>query len=557
MTQQVNTTFARALKKPALKPVYLVIFDGIPTRFSTGPVTGALGATLRIIRNLTASMAQVTVDQGRSSLASNTLDLLDTNGFITNMAFEYQLGNRKVTVKQGFQGMPESKFVNMFVGRVNNYTLQTDNVTWTFQLVSLMTDLFPNIFDQTAFVGAPVLAGDATITVDSTVGWPSASGGVQYLLIGQEVISYTGATSNTFTGCARGQLGTAAAPHSTNDTVNGFYVLQDNPLNLALKIMLSTGNGTNGPYDVLPANAGLGIDRTLVDVAKFEFMRDTWLPNWVMRFEEFRSVVGKQFLEQQIYTFCNCYPTVNNDGQLSINVYTPPLPNQLALLEPITDAKMALPPTFSGNVFSTFFYTLIDFSYDYDFLADLTNTVTNSSTGPYDSRTFYSDPAAEAIFDMDTTKVWQSRGLRAALIGQPRIDHLAQRFLKRFGTPSPLLNVKTLMGSELVEQADIVPLTSAKVPNLAIGKIGIKDKLVEVLGVQPNYLEGTRSLLVLDTGYSYGKRYAAISPSAKAPINFPTYDQATTAQRLYAFICTLVNATTGHMADGSDGYYIT
>ena len=555
MTQQVNTTYARALRKPAMRMVYLVIFSGVPTRFSTGPITAPLGPTLPIIRNLTSSMAQVTLDEGRSSLAGTTVDILDTTGFITNMAFEYQLGNRQVTVMRGFQGMPESKFATVFTGRVNNYTLQPDNVTWTFQLVSMMTDLFPNIFDQTCYVAVPVLAGDAVINVDTTVGWPTSSGTVQYLLIGQEVISYTGVTGTSFTGCVRGALGTTAAAHSTNDVCNGFYVLQDNPMNLALQIMTSTGLGTNGPYDVLPANAGLAIPVALVDVAAFQSAANLWLSNWVFRFEEFRSVVGKQFLEQQIYTFCNAYPVLNAQGQLSIKIYTPPLPSQLA--QSLDDLQMAAPPTFSGNVFSTYFYTLVDFSHDYNFLQDLTNANTNSSTGPYNARTFYSNPAAASIFGTDTTKVWQSRGLRSSIIGQPKIDHVAQRFLKRFSIPSPLLTLKTLMGASLIEQADIVPVTSAKVPNLNTGKIGITNQLMEVLGVQPNYLEGTQNLLVAATGYSYGHRYAAISPSAKAPGNFPTYDLATPAQMLYAFICTKVNATSGIMADGSSGYYIT
>lgn len=59
-----------------------------------------------------------------------------------------------------------------------------------------------------------------TITVDSTVGFPTgsvASPGV--LLIGSELITYTGSGGTTFTGCSRGALGTTAAAHLNNTLV--------------------------------------------------------------------------------------------------------------------------------------------------------------------------------------------------------------------------------------------------------------------------------------------------------------------------------------------------
>ena len=555
MSQIVNTQYARALRRGKTRPVYLVLFDGIPTRFSTAPVALALGPTLTIIRNLSAGMAQVTVDQGRSSLASALVELLDKNGVITNMAFQYQMGNRKVTIKAGFDGLPESKYVTAYVGRVNNYTLQQDNVTWSFDIVSLMTDTFSAVFNQTATVAADVLIGDTTVTVDSTAGWPAATNGNCYLLIDQEVISFTGITTTTFTGCLRGQLGTTADAHSNGGTISNFIYLYGNPLTIALQILLSTGTGTNGPYDVLPANAGLGIDKSLVNVAQFETMRARWIANWVFQFEEFKSVAGKQFLEEQIYTFCNAYPTIDNNGLLSINVYGPPLPNQIN--QTLTDAQLAAPPTFTGNVFSTYFFNEVDFSYDYNFLADITNATQNSSTGPYDSRTLYEDANSQAIFNQAATKTWQARGVRTLALGVALINRIPQRFLKRFAVPSPILSARVFYETRLLQQADIVPMTSAKVPNLATGKIGIQNKMLEILGIQPDFINGCQTLTLLDTGYSYGRKYGAISPSPQAPINFPVWSAATSAQRLYAFISSKVNATKGVMSDGSDGYYIT
>lgn len=54
-----------------------------------------------------------------------------------------------------------------------------------------------------------------TITVDSTADFPSAG----TITIGSEKITYTGITSTTFTGCARGAGGTTAAAHLDNAPV--------------------------------------------------------------------------------------------------------------------------------------------------------------------------------------------------------------------------------------------------------------------------------------------------------------------------------------------------
>ena len=58
-------------------------------------------------------------------------------------------------------------------------------------------------------------ASVTTITVDSTSVFPS-SGTIQ---IDDEKITYTNTTSTTFTGCSRGEGGTAAVSHSDNVTV--------------------------------------------------------------------------------------------------------------------------------------------------------------------------------------------------------------------------------------------------------------------------------------------------------------------------------------------------
>lgn len=56
-------------------------------------------------------------------------------------------------------------------------------------------------------------ASVTTITLDSTLGFPTSG----TVLIGSELITYSGISSNDLTGCTRGTGGTSAASHSDND----------------------------------------------------------------------------------------------------------------------------------------------------------------------------------------------------------------------------------------------------------------------------------------------------------------------------------------------------
>ena len=64
-------------------------------------------------------------------------------------------------------------------------------------------------------IGQTVAANNVTITVDDTTGFSPAG----TMIIGTELISYTGLTLTTFTGCIRGAQGTIAAPHPNNSVI--------------------------------------------------------------------------------------------------------------------------------------------------------------------------------------------------------------------------------------------------------------------------------------------------------------------------------------------------
>lgn len=544
--QTANSNYLRLLSQATVRPVWLIIFDGVPTRFATGIVKNSLGITKPYAIVPETAGAQITVDEGRSSFSSWLFKVLDVGNEVTTLLTQYQFANRLVTIKSGFAELNEADYITAFTGQLLDFPLAADNSFWQFEAVSIAISQSVSIFDAACLLVGDITNASATINVDDSTGFPAATAGLCYVRIDDEVFSYTGNTGTSFTGCVRGELGTAAAAHLDGTQMQNVVILEGNPLTLALQIMTSTGAGTNGPYDVLPACAGLSIPQDQVNVALFENQRDLWLNQFNFRFEEQDVIPGLTFLQEQIYSFCNSYPVIDNDGRLSVKVYAPPLPNQLAPV--IHDNDMAGAPRYQPGRLATMFYNEIRLSFDWDFV-----------TKTFGSLSFFEDLQSQATYNTTSTRTLESRGMRGGIgaTGTPRIANWATRFLKRFSVPPPSLNGKLLYDKRLLEPGDVVPITSLYIPNLTTGKKGVVTKLMELVEYTPDPAQGVQTAVFLDTGYTYGHKYAGISPSAQPPINFPGYLAATPAQRNYAFISSKQSATVGIMSNGDDGYYIT
>ncbi len=547
MPQSVPTKYTQLLKKGAKAPVYIVEFEGLTTRYSNLLVKNPTGPVKPYLAGLSGSTGQITVDEGRSSIGSMTFKIIDKNSEITELNAFNVLQNRLVTIKTGFLEQPEIEYVNVFKGEVLDFSLSSDNITWKFQTLSLLKKQKSRIMTASTKLTAPIDDIVTTLPVIGTTQFAAATGGAPpqfYVKIEDEVISYTGVTATDFTGCVRGELGTVPVVHELEVETRNLVVLEGNGVDLALQIMTSTGLGTNGPFDVLPASAGLAIDESLIDVAKFISERQKWLLFFSFRFELSEAEEGKKFIESELFRFMNSYPIINNNGQISFKVYTPPLPT--ATTQEFTDANLVGAPVWTGNILARYFFNEVDLSFDFDF-----------RTGEFVSRTFYEDSNSQVKYGQTKTLPLKSRGMRTSVTTLKIIDRFPLRVFKRFANPSPILRAKTFFSERLVEPGDVVRLTSSKIPNLQTGKRGVVAELVEVVRIAPNWTDGSQGLLLLNTGFSAGRKYAAISPSSAPPVNFPNFAAATPAEKNYAFISQEVSPTVGIMGDGSDGYYIT
>lgn len=143
--------------------------------------------------------------------------------------------------------------------------------------------LFANVPTSTA-VTVNYTAGGATLTVTSTTGFERESGGSYMIKITQGSVSYyltaSGSTATTFTGCsATGALGSTSQNVTAGATVDSVAYIYGHPLDIARKILASTGAGTNGTYDTLPASWGLGLPDSLLDHIDIARVRSVMTPS--------------------------------------------------------------------------------------------------------------------------------------------------------------------------------------------------------------------------------------------------------------------------------------
>lgn len=84
------------------------------------------------------------------------------------------------------------------------------------------------------------------------------------------IVTYTGVSGNNLTGVSTlAQFATTGSNAVTGDKIQEVCWVNRHPVDMARRILTSTGAGTNGTHDTLPKSWGLGIPAGLIDVDGF------------------------------------------------------------------------------------------------------------------------------------------------------------------------------------------------------------------------------------------------------------------------------------------------
>jgi hypothetical protein len=259
---------AKLLAAKTQKNIQLVVeIDGYDKKFGTLPMEGfwkigdpyfigdtglLVGGTIEDLSLMPLVTMDGTTNQitqqlnqdkgGTSSVQSMTVSIIDLRGEIgTELnALVPDVLSRRCNVYLGFgQSIFPEDFATIFIGQITEFLAGSGTIR--LKVVNPERLKQQEVFIQgKGEITSVITSGATTIPVDTTTEAIVGAGELtSYLRIDDEVIKYESKDSTNFLTCARGQLGTLVAEHDGGASYETLYVLEGNPIDLALKVMLS------------------------------------------------------------------------------------------------------------------------------------------------------------------------------------------------------------------------------------------------------------------------------------------------------------------------------
>ena len=265
--------FKAELSKGRREPRFLLMHVGIPSNvlrpYGNGPRLSSfpLPGWDPIIRASGSSVSGGLLSVRDWTCTPLTFTVGITDGAVRDLRTHLQR-NQAVALKVGWGNDP-TEFTTVALGTIDGVSLTSAG--WVIRCKGLEGALLTR-FTSTAGEQAlgydlvstttdgSVTNGAATIDVDDATGLETAgvvqitaNDGTTYL------VSYTGISTNTLTGCTTPAFGTTWSATGSGRDVDERMYTNAHPLAVAARVLASTGNATNGVYDTLPASWGLGI----------------------------------------------------------------------------------------------------------------------------------------------------------------------------------------------------------------------------------------------------------------------------------------------------------
>uniref|UniRef100_A0A6M3IKE2 Uncharacterized protein n=1 Tax=viral metagenome TaxID=1070528 RepID=A0A6M3IKE2_9ZZZZ len=274
--------------------------------------------------------------------------------------------------------------------------------------------------------------------------------------------------------------------------------ISGNPIDLLLRLLVSTGNGTNGEYDIYSEENGLGISTDYINVTAIENVREDWFPGASnhMNFTITSRIKAKEFFEQEIFQPLNIYPYIDGLGRFSVKPYKPPFGINTANQSFDEDNIIGM-PTWNANLDQMI--NEVEFFYDWDGSEFLTELFFADGTS-IDNR----GPGKKPL--TIKSKGW----------GENFYDVIVRRknaVFNRFSNPPPPeISFSCFFDRWLSEATDIVEITHGDIPNVADGTRGIIAERMEVVDRSVNWKNGSVKMSLLATGFGKAD-FALVSPS--------------------------------------------
>lgn len=432
------------------------------------------------------------IDPFRPSTSINNYSatLLDRNGVISalfNGDTKFFQGEKvELWIGRCGVGLDFADYYKLPDTYVNKVSKQENR--YTFQAVEARDRLATGAYQQSSKLAVDILVITTVITLQYIpTGFPS-SGTVQ---IGSEFISYAGIVGNDLTGCVRGEQSSTAATHSSGDDVYLVQVLQGNPIDLILQLLISSGGG--GTYDVLPD--GAGIDQSLIDITQFLAVKTEFFSGYT-----FKLILGnldslKKLIEDELLFPLGVRLRGNNNGKIGLALINR---NIFEIDLPILDHdQLTKNPDFSVD--DTKVVNRLRIFWDW---SDAQKQYLKSSE--------FTDVDSIADFGESAWTELKFKGIRDSLGGASIVNDIQLLFLNRFSYPRPQISVNAHMSASYLNLGDKGDLITTLLPNDA-GELNFISTL-EVVSKAVNYSNGDVKFGLSFTSFS-GVRQCYLAPS--------------------------------------------
>lgn len=280
---------------------------------------------------------------GISSIGSMTFKLSDYNHYVSDIikaadVAGHGLRRQRCQLFVLYAGKDWADRIKIRTLQVSNLIPDKDGLTYHLSAHDIQRALRKTIFQptQTTLTAAMSNAALTLSVADASIFIAAPNhvyGTVGFVKLNDEIMMWSSISGSVITIAAsgRGMFGTVAANHAVGVDVKEIIVMHENPITIALKVMTSTGLGSNGIYDVLPGHWGCALS-SANDVLLSEWERvgqqlvglDTPLPSDGLQYEFVidKSTTGKKFIESEILKTIGAFGMVHGDGSYGIRAYS-------------------------------------------------------------------------------------------------------------------------------------------------------------------------------------------------------------------------------------------
>lgn len=437
------------------------------------------------------SSASLNVLSGSSSIGSISLVLVDVGKAVTETRRGAQFIGCQADLYEGYRGMAwngGTDWLRTMSGKISRFERTSDGIGYKLEIADKLDPLDVDIF-QASDIGAEYVTG-VTKSFDS---------------------------------------GSLVLSDADDDGIYDTATVTGNPVDIALKIMLSGGDAVSADYNVWPVWAGCGLTEDDVDIDWCEAERDK-ISVVSMRLTLSDGENAKSFLETEICKALGGY--LLTSGTSKIRIRYPSAPAASASLQTLDDSVILQKPIWSDS--RDLLITHVDFELDHD--GDGFQLKLPRRASP---QWLAGDYLEERVHKVS------SRGLQSDLGGVSVADSIIDTLFERYGDPPPKIKIKNFYRMRSVEPGDVVKMESDYYPDVdGLGTGGTR--LLEVLSVRAQNMSVDIDAIDLTSPLTEG-RHAVIAPDSIAD-----YTSATTAQQdAYAFIA---DAGTGQLSNGDTAY---